>query len=164
MPSRHVGIGLALGGLVAEVAIAVDDLLGRAATDPQLQPAAGDHVGRARVLGHVERVLVAHVDDARSDLDPGRPRTDRGQERERGCQLPCEVVHAKVRAIRAELFDGDRQLDRLQQRVGRRTHLRVRRVGPVPERQEPDALHWCALTPRQPARRSPARSVDRSGA
>ena len=65
----HVGVGLALGRLVAEVAPAVDHLLGRAAADAELQAAAGDEVGRAGVLGHVERVLVAHVDDRRADLD-----------------------------------------------------------------------------------------------
>ena len=63
--ARHVGIRLTLGGLVAEVAEAIDHLLGRAATDPELQPAAGDEIGRPGVLGHVERVLVAHVDDGR---------------------------------------------------------------------------------------------------
>ena len=39
----------------------VDDLLRRAPADPQLQAPAGDEVGRARILGHVKRVLVAHV-------------------------------------------------------------------------------------------------------
>ena len=69
MAPRHVGVGLALGRHVAEVAPAVDHLLGRAAADAELQPPAGDEVGRARVLGHVERVLVAHVDDGGADLD-----------------------------------------------------------------------------------------------
>ncbi len=66
----HVGVGGALRRDVAEVAVAVDDLLGRSPADAQLQPAAGDQVGRAGVLGHVQRVLVAHVDDAGADLDP----------------------------------------------------------------------------------------------
>ena len=57
-------------GHVAEVAEPVDHLLGRAATDAELQPAAGDEVGRPGVLGHVERVLVAHVDDGGAHLDP----------------------------------------------------------------------------------------------
>ena len=69
VPARHVGVGLALGGRVAEVAAAVDHLLRRPAADAELEPAAGDEVGRARVLGHVQRVLVAHVDDGRADLD-----------------------------------------------------------------------------------------------
>ena len=67
--ARHVGVGLAFGRHVAEMAPAVDHLLGRAAADAQLQPAARDEVGRPGVLGHVQRVLVAHVDDGRADLD-----------------------------------------------------------------------------------------------
>ena len=152
--ARHVGIRLTFGGLVAEVAEAIDHLLGRAATDPELQAAAGDQIGRPGVLGHVERVLVAHVDDGGAHLDPLRPRTDRGEERERGAELPREVVDAEVRAIGAELLGRDGQLDRLEQGVGRRTHLRVRRIGPVAERQEPDALHRCRLAPPARARRS----------
>jgi hypothetical protein len=51
------------------------------------------------------------------------------------------VVDAEVRAVSAQLFGGDRQLDRLQQRVGRRPHLRTRRGRPVPEREKTNALH-----------------------
>ena len=72
--SRHVGIGHTLRRCVAEVAKAVDHLLGRAAADAELQAAAGDEIGGACVLRHVQRVLVAHVDDRRADLDPLRPR------------------------------------------------------------------------------------------
>ena len=60
---------IALGRRVAEIATAVDHLLGRAAADAELQPPAGDQVGGARVLHHVERVLVAHVDDRGAELD-----------------------------------------------------------------------------------------------
>ena len=66
---RHVGVGLALRRRVAEIAPAVDHLLGRAAADAELQAPAGDEVGRAGILRHVERVLVAHVDDRGADLD-----------------------------------------------------------------------------------------------
>ena len=68
MLAGHLAGVAALGGLVAEVAPAVDDLLGRTAADAQLEAAAGDEVGcarRAGVLGHVQRVLVAHVDRRR---------------------------------------------------------------------------------------------------
>jgi hypothetical protein len=41
------------GGLETEVAEAIDDLLGRAAADPQLHPAASDEIGRFGVFGHV---------------------------------------------------------------------------------------------------------------
>ena len=93
------------------------------------------------VLRHVERVLVAHVDHAGADLDAAGPRADRGEQRERRGELLGEVVHAEVRAVGAELLGGDRQLDRLQQRVRGRAHLRLPGRRPVPERQEPDLLH-----------------------
>ena len=138
---RHVGVGLALRRRVAEVAPAVDHLLGRAAADAELQAAAGDEIGRAGVLRHVERVLVAHVDDGGADLDPLGPRADRRQQRERRAELAGEVVDAEVRAVGAELLGRDGELDRLQQRVGRRADLRVGRGGPVAEGQEADVFH-----------------------
>ena len=79
----HVGVGLALGRRIAEVAEAVDDLLRRAAADPELQTTAGDDVGGAGVFDHVQGVLVAHVDDGRADLDALGTSADRCQERER---------------------------------------------------------------------------------
>ena len=112
-------------GRVAEVAPAVDHLLRRAAADPELQPAAGDEVRRARVLGHVQRVLVAHVDHGGADLDRARPRADGRKQRERRAELAREMVHAEVRAVGAQLLGGDGELDRLQQRVGRGAHLRA---------------------------------------
>ena len=111
MLASHVSVRLAFLRLVAEVSPAVDHLLRRAAADPELEPAAGDEVGRARVLGHVERVLVAHVDDRGADLDPAGARAHGGQQRERRAQLPREVVHAEVRAVGAKLFGRDRQVD-----------------------------------------------------
>jgi hypothetical protein len=125
MTPRHVGVGLAFGRLIAEVAPAVDDLLRRAAADPELQPSAGDQIRGARVLDHVERILVPHVDDRGADLDPARPRADRGQQRKRRAELAREMVHAEVGAVEAELLGGDRQIDRLQERVGPRSRLRV---------------------------------------
>ena len=116
--ARHVGVGLALGRHVAEVAEPVDHLLRRAAADPELEPAAGDEVGGAGVLGHVQRVLVAHVDDRGADLDAAGPRADRGEQRERRAELLGEVVDAEVRAVGAELLGGHGQLDRLD--AGRR--------------------------------------------
>ena len=68
-----------------------------------MEPAARDDVRRSRVLDHVQRVLVAHVDDGRADLDPLRPGPDRGQERERRRQLLGEVVDPEVRAVRAPI-------------------------------------------------------------
>lgn len=78
MTTAHIGVGASLWWWrVAEVTPTFDDLLWRAAADSELEPAVADQIGRARVLDHVERILVAHVDDARSDLDAARPRTDR---------------------------------------------------------------------------------------
>ena len=133
---------------VAEIAPALDHLLGRAAADAELQAPAGDEVGRARVLRHVERVLVAHVDDRGADLDPLRPRAARRQQRERRAELAREMMHAEIGAVRAELLGRDRKLDRLQQRVGRRARLRLRRRGPVTEGEEADLFHGRWLTER----------------
>ena len=108
---------------------------------PELQPPAGDEVGRARILGHVERVLVAHVDDRRADLDAAGLRADRRQQRERRGELAGEMVDAEVGAVRAQLLGRDGQIDGLQERVGRRARLRLRRGRPVPEREEADLLH-----------------------
>ena len=104
-------------GRVAEIAPAVDHLLGRAAADAELQPAAGDEVGGAGVLGHVERVLVAHVDHGRADLDPAGARADRGEQRERRAELAGEVVDAEIGAVGAQLLGRHGQVDRLEQRV-----------------------------------------------
>ena len=70
-----------------------------------------------------------------------RARADGREQRERRAELAGEVMHAEVGAVGAELLGGDGQLDRLQQRVRRRAHLRLRRRRPVPERQEPDLFH-----------------------
>jgi hypothetical protein len=70
---RHVGVGLAFLRRVTEVAPTLDHLLRRPAADAELKPAARDQVGGARVFGHVQRVLVAHVDDDRADLDLRAP-------------------------------------------------------------------------------------------
>ena len=102
---------------VAERLGAVPGRLGRAAADAELEPAAGEEVGRGGVLGHVERVLVAHVDHAGADLDPARPDADRGEQREGRGELAREVMDAHERAVDADLLGGDRELDRLAKRV-----------------------------------------------
>ena len=97
LPPRHGGIVRPLGRREAEIAVAVDHLLRRAARDAELQPPAGDEVGRAGVLRHVERVLVAHVDDGGPELDPLGPRPARRQQRKRRAELPGEMMHAEIR-------------------------------------------------------------------
>jgi hypothetical protein len=76
MLSSHVSLVDALGRGIAEVAVAVDHLLGRTAAYAELQSPTRNEVGRASFLGHVERVLVAHIDHAGPDLDPAGPGTD----------------------------------------------------------------------------------------
>ena len=83
-------------------------------------------IGAAGVLRHVERILVAHVDDRGADLDLFGPRADGGEQWERRAELAGVVMHAEKSTIGAERLGGDRKLDRLQQRVGRRSHFRVR--------------------------------------
>ena len=140
---RHVGIGHPLRRGVAEVAPAVDHLLGRAAADAELQAPAGDEVGAACVLRHVERVLVTHVDDRGADLDPLGARAARRQQRKRRAELAGEVMHPEIGPVRAELLGRDGELDRLQQRVGRRPRLRLGRRGPMAEGEEADVFHGC---------------------
>lgn len=129
---------LAVGRPVAEIAPAIDHLLGRAAADAELEAPAGDEIGRACVLRHIQRVLVAHVDHGRADLDLAGPGADRGQQRKGRGELAREMVHAEIGAIGAELFRRNRKLDGLQQRVRSRAGLRLRRGRPVPEGEESD--------------------------
>ncbi len=140
MAPRHVGVGHAFGRRVAEVAPAVDHLLGRPARNAELQAAAGDEVGGAGVLRHVERVLVAHVDDRGADLDRLGARAAGGEQRERRAELAGEVMDAEIGAVGAERLGGDGKLDRLRQRVGGRPRLRLRRRGPMAEGEEADVF------------------------
>ena len=117
MASCHVRIGLPLGGCVAEVAPSIDDLLRRTAADPQLQPAASDRVRRARILGHVERVFITHIDDRCADLDFLCTRADGCEERKWGAELAREVMHAEVGAVGAQFFGRYSEIDRLEQRI-----------------------------------------------
>ena len=133
MAASEFVAGLALRGRVPERGGAVQRGLGRAAADAQLQSPAADQVGCRGVLGHVHRVLVAHVDDRGADLDALRARTDRGQQRERRGQLARPVVHANVRPVDPDLLGRFGQLDRLHEGVARRPRLRPRRGLPVPE-------------------------------
>ena len=151
----HVGVGLAVGRRVAEVAEAIDDLLGRSAADPELQTTARDEVGGTGVLDHVQRVLVAHVDDRRPDLDALGAGADRRQERERRRKLLGEMVDAEVGAVGAQVLDRLGELDRLDERVRARPDLRVGRRRPMSERQEPDLLHRLILGTNAPGHSAP---------
>ena len=117
MLAGHVGVGLAVGRHVAEVAEAIDDLLGRSAADAELQTTARDEVGGTGIFDHVERVLVAHVDDGRPDLDALGTSADGRQERKWRRELLGEVVDAEVGTVGPQVFDRLGELDRLDERV-----------------------------------------------
>jgi hypothetical protein len=126
MAPAHIGIALALGRAIAEIAPAIDHLLGRAPAEPQLEAPAGDQVSRARILGHVERVLVPHVDDPGANLDAAGLGAHGGQQRERRGELAGEMMNAEIGAVRAQFLGCDGQVDRLQQRVCGGPRLRLR--------------------------------------
>src|SRR5262252_2237694 len=115
--TAHVRVGSAVGRRVAEVTPTFDDLFWRAAADPELEPAVADQVGRARLLDHVERILVSHVDDGRADLDAARLGADGSEEREGRRELLREVMDAKVCSVCPKLLRRDSQFDRLFERV-----------------------------------------------
>ncbi len=104
----------------------------------------------AGVLGHVERVLVAHVDNRRADLDAAGFRSDRSQQRKRRSQLARKMMDAKIGAVRAELLRGDGELNGLQQRVRGRARLRLRGGRPVTEGDENPIffMRWVRLPGR----------------
>src|SRR5713226_4457539 len=83
MAPTHISICFALGRLIAEIPPSIDDLLGRPSAKAKLQAHPRDEIGRAGVFGHVEWVLIAHVDDGRAYLDAARFRADGCQQRER---------------------------------------------------------------------------------
>ena len=60
-------------------------------------------------------------------------RADGSEQREGRAKLAGEVMHTEVSPVRAELLGGDSQVDRLQQGVGSRSRLRLRRRRPMAE-------------------------------
>ena len=109
---------------------------------PELEPAAGDEVGRTRVLGHVQRVLVAHVDDGGADLDAAwcgrrsRPATGTASASWRAKWWTRKYAPSAPSSSAATASSID-----WRSASDADPHLRVRRLRPVPERQEPDVLH-----------------------
>src|SRR6185312_7996986 len=122
---------------VAERLGAAPGRLGRAAADTELEAPAGEQVGRRGGLGHVERVLVAHVDHTRADLDPARLHADRREEGERRGELAREVVDADERPVDPELLRRDGELDGLAVRIASRVREPAARV-PGAEREKAD--------------------------
>ncbi len=156
MSAGQVRIRLVLVRHVPERLRAAQGGLRRAAADPELEPAVADQVRGGCLLGHVEGVLVAHVDHRGADLDPACAGADRREQRERRGQLAREVVDAHECAVDPDLLGGDCELDRLDQRVSRGSRLRAGGVLPVAEGEEADARHAKHPTshPREPFTRS----------
>src|SRR5579872_1518414 len=141
MTPTQIRVGSPFGRRIAEVTPAFDDLFRRASADAELEPAVADEIGRTRVLDHVERILVSHVDDGRSDLDATRPGADGREQRKGRPELPGKVMHAKVRAVGAELLGRHSELDRLLKHIARRSRDRWARRCPMTEGQESDLFH-----------------------
>jgi hypothetical protein len=80
-------------------------------------PSAGDEVSGARVLGHIERVLVAHIDDGRAEFDLLGFSACGSEEREGRRQLTGKVVDTEIGAIRTQFLSRHGKVDRLQKRV-----------------------------------------------
>jgi hypothetical protein len=141
MAAAHVGSALALGRLVAEVTKTVDHLLRRTAADAELQASAGNDVGGTRIFCHVERVFVAHVDDAGADLDVLGLCADGGQQRKRRGELAGIVVDTEIGAVGPQFLCRHGKVDRLHQHVRRRPRGRLRGGVPVAEGEKADFLH-----------------------
>jgi hypothetical protein len=133
MTPPHVGVILALGRLITEMSPAIDHLLGRSSADAELKASTRDQIGCAGVLGHVERVLVAHVDHRRPDLNAAGLRADGRQERERRSKLTGEMMDPKIGPVGAQFLGGNGQVDGLQERIRGRAGLRLQRGRPVSE-------------------------------
>src|SRR5262249_1723443 len=102
--AAHIGIAGALRWLIAEIAPAIDNLLRRPATDTELQTTTRDQIRSSGILGHIERVLVAHVDDRSADLYGLRLGADCREKRERRGKLASKMVDTEIGAVCAEFF------------------------------------------------------------
>src|SRR6185437_6439523 len=98
---------------------------GRTAANAELQTATGNEIGGTRILSHVHRIFVSHVDDRGPELDALGFGAAGREQRERRTELAGEVMDAEIGAVRAELLGRNRELDRLQQRVRGRERLRM---------------------------------------
>lgn len=67
----------------------------------EFTPFARDEVCRACVLGHIQRVLVAHIDDGRADFDAAGFGADGRQKGKRRRELTGEVVDSKISTVGA---------------------------------------------------------------
>ena len=91
----------------------VVEVIRRPDADPRIEPAAGQHVDRAQVLGQPERVLPAERDHCRTQLDAASPLRRRGEHGDRRGDAVLQVPVPQPRAVEAEPLP---QLDDLQRR------------------------------------------------
>ena len=122
----HLFIALALCRLMAKITPSIDHLFRRSATDAELQPPTGDEIGCARILHHIVRILVTHVDHGGADLDALGLCADGREQRERRCELAGEVVDTEVGSVRSQPLGLHGKIDGLQERVGCRLRVRLR--------------------------------------
>ena len=123
MAAPHVCVALTLFGHVAEITPAIDHLLRGATADAELETPAADQIGCACILGHVERVFVAHVDDGGADFDATGLRADRRQQREGRGELTREVMDAEVSSVGAEFLGRHCKVDGLEEGITGRPRL-----------------------------------------
>ena len=126
---------------VAEGLPAAAGLLRRAAGDANGNTLVGEQVESGDLLSQVERVLVAHVDDAGADLDAPGTGAGRGEQRDGGGGLAGVVVDAPVGAVDADLVSADGDLDGLLERLAGVGVARAATVSIVSEAEEPECFH-----------------------
>ena len=135
---------ISLFGAVAEGFPSLVGDFGGATGDAEGGAAVCDQVQGGGLLGEVEGILVAHVDDTRAHLDGLRARGDGGEEWHGRGRLRGEVVDAEEGAIDAKLICGDGQVDRLVKGLGGSDAVAAT-VRVVAEAQESEVFHDVTL-------------------
>ena len=97
-------------------------------------------IGTAVIDMRYENPLYMAEDAGAADLIAGGR-----QKRERRSKLAGEMVDAEIGPVRAKFLSRDGEVDGLQLRVSRRARPRLRRGGPMPEREEADLFHRDAV-------------------
>src|ERR1700685_1643909 len=111
---------------MAKIAPPIDHLLGRTATDTQLQPPAGDEIRSAGILRHVVRVFISHVDDRGANFNLSCLSTNRREQWKRRCQLPREMMNTEVGSVHSQALGLYSEVNGLQERVRRRPRSGLR--------------------------------------
>ncbi len=140
MAARHIALVFAFCRVVAEALKAADNGFGRAAGDTELQSARRNEVCHGGKFSHVERVFVAHVNHAGTQLDAFGLGGDCGEQRVGGCLLLVEVVHAEERAVQSDVFGTYGKVDCLVQRFCGGGYAGAGDLSPVAEGEEAELL------------------------